>query len=272
MHARHDGHRRRSRWLWVAVVLVVVAPPAVWGLRAALRGAEAQAAFFMLRSDNPTDRKLGAWLTAEQRAPAALAFIAEQLAAGREPQADVRESFVYALGHSGDPGYFDLIAERVRSDPSGYVRQAAWLAAARLDAERFAALAAALPPPQGAWDEIGRANAWLYTGDVRGVPALLRWAREGDADQRLVASGALLKGLKPLLEVSGRWPLRSGLRAGDIWPPEFVAEIARRCAGLDLQRIADDTRPHLREAKLVQRNARRVTSARNWIARFLFWL
>ena len=75
----------------------------------------------------------------------------------------------------------------------------------------------------------------------------------------------------PLLEAAGRWPLGAELREGQIWPPELLREVQRRCAELDLQRIADDTRPHLAAAKLVQRNAHRVTSARNWIAKFLLY-
>ena len=70
---------------------------------------------------------------------------------------------------------------------------------------------------------------------------------------------------------AGRWPLEPSTDGLKPWPPELLEEFGRRCGELDLQQILDDTRPHLAAAALVQRDARRVTSARNWIARVLLY-
>lgn len=189
---------------------------------------------------------------------------------GVESDPDVREAYVYALGRSAATGYFSVIAGVVRGDPHPYVRQTAWLAAARLDAERFRALAAELPPGDDPWDRIGLAAAWVELGDPRGTPDLLRWAVEGDAQQRRTASLALYRGVAPLLEAVGRWPLSQPVVEGESWSPELVAEIARRCAGLDLAALAADTRPHVRRAALVRRNVSRLNAARARLTRLLW--
>ena len=263
--------RSEKPWQLVAVVAAGVVLVAAYFTYDVLLERKDDRLLSMLRSGNPELRKRGAWFTLEQGGSAAIEFIARQLELGQEPSADVRESYVYALGHAGDQQYRDLVATLLADDPSGYVRQAAWLALARLEPRRFVELADSYPPTDNPWDQIGRANAWLHTGDVRGMQTLMHWARQGNADQQLVACAALYKGVLPLLEAVGRWPLDAHVREGQIWPPELVAEVERRCAGLDLQRIADDTRPHLATARRVQRNAYRMTSARNRIAKFLLW-
>jgi hypothetical protein len=226
----------------------------------------------LLHSADPAQRKLGAWLTAEKAVRRGAEFIARQLELDREPAADVRESYVYALGSCGRSEHFHVVATLLATDANGYTRQTAWQTLARLDPERFGTLAASCPPAEDPWDQLGLACAWLRIGDVRGVPTLFRWAHDGNADQRLVAGRGLSKGVAPLLEVVGRWPLSAAVREGQVWPADLVAEVERRCAGLDLQHIADQSRLHLEAAHRLQRDAHRLTSARDWIARVLFSL
>lgn len=103
------------------------------------------------------------------------------------------------------------------------------------------------------------------------MQTLLHWARRGDENQQLVACRALFQGLVPLLEVAGRWPLEVEIGEGQIWPPELLTEIEHRCGELDLQRVADHVQRHLAAARRLQRDAYRLTSARNWVARILFF-
>lgn len=267
-------------WLRIALLAAaVIAAAAVAFYLAcdAVQERDDETALRMLRSEDPQRRKLGAWLAVEQEAAPAMAFIARQLEQHRESVADIRESYVYALGQFGAAQHFEMVAALITDDPSGYVRQAAWLAAARIDRDRFRALAdqamdmlaSSQPATNDAWDQIGLANACLRIGDVQAVPTLLYWAQNGNPDQQLVACGALHKGLAPLLEAAGRWPLGMELLEGQIWSPNLLDELARRCVELNLQAIADDTWPRLEAAARVQRDARRLTSARNWIVRIL---
>ncbi len=259
--------RRPSRWWWLAgaVLLCGVAAGVAWEV---LGGPKTRLPELMLRSEDPSRRKWGAWETTSDQG---FAYIADRLAEGSEAVADVREAFVYTLGQHEQARYFDLVADLALADPSGYVRQAAWLAAARIDPHRFTAWVAAASPGAAPWDELGRANGCLEAGDVSGVPVLFRWAREGDTDQQRVAFRALYTRLMPLLVAAGRWPADVVLGEIEPWPAALLDEVERRCATLDLQSIADDTRPHLAAAQLVTRNTRRVTSAREWIATVLWW-
>lgn len=242
------------------------------------RGWADRAALAQLQSHDPAVRRQGAQLAARAEAPAAWRCMAALLSAGgaesgsapAEPDPGVREAYVYALGRSGVAGYFPVIAGVIRTDAHPYVRQTAWLAAARLDPERFRALAAALPPGDEPADRIGRGAAWVELGDPRGAPDLLRWAVEGDAQQRKTASLALSRGVAPLLEAVGRWPRSQRVAEEEPWSLELVAEVARRCAGLDLAALADDTRPHVRRAALVRRNVSRLNAARARLTRLLW--
>ena len=240
--------------------------PALQLTSATVRQRQQRTLLRMLRSPQPVLRKQGAWLTLEHEKGEAIEFIAQQIAGRAETDADVRECYVYALGQTGNKQYFGVVAEVLATDPSGYVRQAAWLALARLDPRGFIALAEARPPSKDLWDQIGRAIGRLEAGDVRDIPKLLQWAQTASADQRLVVCAALYRGVRPLVEAAGRWPLGLDVAEGQLWPPELLREVGRRCATLDLQRLAEDTRPHLAAASLVCRNAYRMTSARNWIA------
>ena len=155
-------------------------------------------------------------------------------------------------------------------DADGYARAAAWLAAARIDPEHFRTLAQTRAQQRRLWDRLGVAQGQLMLGDVQALNELLQWVRAGDASQRLVASRALFKWLRPLLAVAGRWPADSTVREGEAWPAEFVSEIERRCAELDLQAIADDTRRHAARTDSVRRSANRLARARDGLAGVLF--
>jgi|GEM_PF-1188563 len=223
----------------------------------------------LLESPEPEYRKLGAWLTASHAAPRARSMIAERLRSGVENDASVRESYVYALGRAAQPEFFEIIAAVIRQERAPYVRQAAWVAAARTNPAGFRRLADEVPESDAGWDRLGRACAYLEIGDMRGVTTLLDFAAGPDAEHRRVASHALYRLVAPLLEAAGRWPLAAAVRDTDTWPPELVAEIRRRCEELDLQAVADDTRPHLGRSAFIRRNVWRLTSTRDRLARLL---
>ena len=227
------------------------------------------AATRLLRSDRPADRKQGAWLAADGKSLRAAKYIGDQLANGDEPDADVREAYIYALGR------MRLLAEAmektIERDKSGYVRQAAWLALARTDRQRFRSLAQAPPArPHDPWDRIGMAEGWLQNSDVRGVDDLLHWATAGDENQKLVASRALQKALRPMLDIAGLWPIDADVADGRTWPRELVTKVQARCAKLDLQSIVDDSQPHHQRARRVRRNMARLVGARERLRRWLF--
>ncbi len=222
----------------------------------------------LLGSDDPEQRRQAAWLAARENAPNALQDISRRIMERCETDPSVREAYVYALGRSGQPQYFDVLAAVIMGDDDAYVRQAAWIATARVAPDRFRDLAATPPPHDNAWDQVGLAAAWLEVGDTRGVAELLRYAVEGDPQQRRVAALALYRGVAPLLDAAGRWPIQANVREGEPWGPELVAEVRRRCGALDLQAIADDLRPHLARAAGLRRNVARLTSLRDRLARF----
>lgn len=261
------GRRRRLLWLALAVagVLASAGGYVVWH---ALATRHDRAAVRLLRSGDPEARRRGAWLSVQGPTPQATRLIAQQLSGERDP--NVRESYVYALGRGADPRRFELVAKVARDDPEPYVRQAAWLAAARIDALLFRDLAVREAAHDDPWDRIGLAHAWLEVGDLRGVDDLLRWAVDGTPTQRQVASLALTRGVGPLLDAAGRWPIGFNVREGESWPTELVAEVRRRCEALDLEAIAADTRPHALRAAAVRRNVGRVHGARGRLARLLF--
>jgi hypothetical protein len=107
-------------------------------------------------------------------------------------------------------------------------------------------------------------------GHRRGVEALLHWAASGSPAERQAASLALYRGLAPLLDMIGRWPIQFEVREGDAWSPELVDKVQRRYTGLPLQAMANDLLRHVPRATAVRRNVERLNGARDWIARVLF--
>lgn len=263
------GGRSWRRWggLVALAVAVPVVAVVVWGV---VVSREESAVLSLLRHEQPGKRSWGAWQAIDGQFPRAIEYIAGQLAEGREAEARVRESFVQTLGSAGRAADFPVAARLACTDGSGAVRQAAWLAAARIDPTRFAELAAAQPPAEDPWDQIGLARGCLQVGDPRGVETLLHWARAGDKDQQRAACSALSLGLVPLLELSGRWPAGVEVEEASLWPPELLDDVGRRCAAVDLQSVAERAGPHLAAARRVERDTLRMASAQGWVARFLF--
>ena len=263
--------RQRTRRVWLAAVGVagVVIIALALTLLARQRTADSDVLLW-LKSEDPSQRQLGAWLAADRRDSAGAEYIAKQLAEDAEAVADVRASYAQTLGSFGSLEHFSLVAELASADSSGVVRQAAWVAAARIDPAAFEELAESYAGGDDVWNEIGLALGYLHAGDVGDVPALLGRAGDGEEAIRLVVSSGLSQELVPLLEVAGRWPLDADVREGEPWPPALVTEIERRCASIDLQDVADRVRLHRAAARRLERDALRMTSARNWIARLLF--
>jgi HEAT repeat protein len=201
---------------------------------------------------------------ADDKLPGAAARIAQLVAA--EPDARVREAYVYALGRVARPTHFAAAALLATTDPDPYVRHAAWLAAARMDADRFRDLAGQAPPRADPWDRIGRAYGFLEAGDFRGVDDLLKLAETGDEGQRRAASMALFRNVAPVLESVGRWPVESAVRDGQIWPPALISEVRARLASLDAQRIVNELRRHARRVNQVRYLAGRLHIARDRLA------
>lgn len=222
-----------------------------------------------LASSDPQTRKQGAWAAIDHPNPA----LRQRMVAGvlgDEPIDDVREAFVYALGRIGDSGDMSAVESAIDLDPSGLVRAAAWLAAARMDPEHFRTLAATAKPARDDWDALGIAQARLLLGDPRDVDTLLRLARDGDHAQKVVAARSLTRDLLPLLDSVGQLPLDQPAWDGDTWRPASTDEIARRCAGLPLERLAVDLRQHEAAANRFRRDLARITTGRDRIAHWLF--
>jgi len=225
----------------------------------------------LLNVGSTEQRKQAAWRVAEERTgvEASLA-IRPRLETGDELDPDVREAYVYALGRVGAAGFADTVETVARTDESGYVRAAAWLALARIDADRFRQLFASQAAPEDPWDQIGLAQGWAEHGDYRGLDELLHWAEHGDHSQRVVAARALLNSVAPVLEAVGRWPLEADPQPGEPWPAELVAEVDRRARGLNLESLATEVRSRFEATKRVRRNVSRLTGARERLAQLLF--
>ena len=156
------------------------------------------------------------------------------------------------------------------NDQSGYVRQAAWLAAARSDPDRCRDLLNSPPRNTGVWDRIGAAQARLQLHDTRGVDELLRFAARGDPGQRTFAGRALYRTLAPAMTAVGRWPLNASVNPDGSWPRELVDEVERRLRRLDLHALMRETWVHVQRSDRIIRTKARLAGARDRIARILF--
>ena len=238
--------------------------PAVWRRqRLALRA--------QIESPQPQERKAAAWTAIELRDPFVEVLMVDGLY-GREPSPDVREAYVYSLGRMGDPTHLNAVRFALQYDDSGYVRAAAWLSAARLLPAAFRALALTQANPDSTWDRLGVAQGFLTLGDPRGLDDLLALAAAPDAQQRWVASNALEKGLYPLLDAAGAWPLEADpqARVNGTWPLELTTEVRRRMARLDLAAIAGDTLERVDRLAPLRRSVGKINRARETIAATLF--
>lgn len=216
----------------------------------------------MLASSQPQDRKEGAWLAADVGAT----WVANRLQAAEE-NPDVREAFIYSLGRLGVG--LEHCLQAARSDSSGYVRCAAWLAIARIDAEA-ARDALVSPGPDSAWDELGRIQAMLEIGDASAIADLVALARDGESGQRMVAVRTIGRVIYPALESVGRWPLDARLIPGELIPADVLTTILKRCEGLDLVRLMREWRSSETAARGLRRNVLKITNARDRLARLLF--
>lgn len=221
-----------------------------------------------IRASDAEQRKQAAWNAIEYPSRDLIAVMLAGLL-GREPEPNVREAYVYSLGIIGDLRNFAGIERTLDADSSGYVRCAAWLAAARMDPEHFRTLSAARGVPNNPWDRLGIAQARLSLGDARDLEVLFNEARKTDADRGLIASRALLKWLRPALDAVGRWPLRFENPEKLPWPAEWLDELEQRCASLDIADIVKDTHRQLAAAERVRRNIMRINGARAEILRFI---
>lgn len=258
---------RRMRWVgWIVLCAVVAAGSSgLWWLASPDR-----AALQLLRADAAAAWRRGAELAEGARVTAAVPLLAERLDRASDP--GTREALVWAVGRLGTSANFESVAHRAHTDEDAYVRNAAWLAAARLDAVRFRALVQAAGTPRDPWDEIGQAYGWLEIGEVRGLDALFKWAVSAPPAQRHGAILVLQRRVAPLLESVGRWPVDLSFQEGADWSAEIVAEVQHRCALVDLPAIARDSTPHAARIQSVHRAEGKLLRARERLARFLAWL
>ena len=252
--------------LAVGVILALLFPDVARRVRTA--GAQGRL-HRQMQSPDREQRKQAAWAAIECPNPV-LEELMVRGVLGDEPDAGVREAYVYALGNLGDRRVFSAIETAIDTDPSGYVRAAAWLAAARVDPEHFHTLVGTRPASRDAWDRLGVAQGRLMLGNVRDAGELFEQVRSTDGSRSHVASRALYKWLRPLLDAAGCWPADARLSEGQPWPHELVDEIEHRCATLDLQAIADDTHQHDQAAARVRRYIMRIDGARKGLISLLF--
>ncbi len=257
---------RFVRTTTLGLILAAVTTIVIWQYQ---RHRHDRAALAQLMVDQRLARHNGALEAAGEKTPHADELMATRLLADTEPDPALREVYVYALGRSEQPNHFDVIAHVIKTDNAPAVRHAAWIAAARLDPVRFRAFAEESPPPTAPWDEIGRAFAWLEVGDTRGVDTLFEWALEGTPRQQSVAGVALYRGIGPLLESAGCWPIDAGIAPDKDWTDAQVRLVRRRAARLNLQAIANDTMTHIRRSRPVHKKMGRLYSTRDRIARLL---
>jgi hypothetical protein len=223
-----------------------------------------------LHAADPQLRRAAAWALAERPDRRGELELARRLDLESETDADVREAMVHTLGQLGNPQHFGPVIRAAEFDESGFVRQAAWLSAALLDAVRFRDFIADRPPARDAWDRVGLAQARLAVGDVSAVSDLLELAADGPPEPRALAMRAIERQLAPLLELAGRWPLDAPDRASGEWPVKFLIELRRRCQELDLAALSARIRQLDHEARRLRRDIGRVIGGRERLVRLLF--
>lgn len=247
-----------------ALALLALAWTAL-GPRAARRHARTQI-LARLQAPDPQTRKQAAWDAPRLGDPELDLFLAQQLTSG-EADEGVREAYAYALGHVAGAHSRGALELAIDLDDSGYVRAAAWLALARTSAERFASVATRHADRDSLWDRLGIAQGRLWLGDTSAAETVFESALRGDELQRWVATRAIQRSIRPLLDAAGRWPLA---QTADDWPPEAVARVRGAAQELDLAALAADSRAHIEAAQSVRQAARKYSSASARIAGWLF--
>lgn len=263
---------RAIRWrAWVALVALGALLAVIWFLapfsprQAHLRRLEIRAA---LASDDARVRKQAAWRAIEEPDPFSEVALT-QMVLGGEEDAAVREACVYALGRIGKPENFAAVEFAIDLDDSGVVRASAWVAAARLDPDHCRRLLESAKSGDE-WDRLGVAHARLLLGDVSDVATLLTLAESSDWGLSCGAGAALQRGLRPLLEAIGRWPLKSDPPLNAPWPAGLIATVRERSNEIDLAALAADTLPRIAEARRAKRGIEKVKTARERISAWLF--
>ncbi len=216
-------------------------------------------------------RKQAAWRLADRGvwAPAC-----DQMAAALadpDPNAaideHVREAYAYALGQIRDPRATDALLHTVQSDASGFVRQAAWVALARVAPRTFEQQAAAATDND--WDELGRLCGRMELRDFAAAGQLVDLARSDQVWLREVAKRAVAKWLGPTLDAAGLLPIGLAETRPEAWSSEDVAALARRVNWIDLPAAARATEQQLAAARDVRRTMGKLITARERLARLL---
>ncbi|MBN2447648.1 MAG: hypothetical protein JXO22_13020 [Phycisphaerae bacterium] len=223
----------------------------------------------LLNSEQAEDHKRGAWLAADTGHIVVLDELVHRVTERAETP-DVREAYVYSLGLLGDSRATDALLAVIATEQSGYLRQAAWLALARVNADAFREQAAQVGDADE-WDRIGLAQGYMELGEYGDVPLLVTEALASDTWRGDIAARAIQRWVSPLLDAVGRWPLELAEVRPEDWTGEQVALVAERIDATDLQAIADDTLPHLEKSRHVHSNEAKLNKARDRIARVLFW-
>ncbi|HOO17016.1 MAG: HEAT repeat domain-containing protein [Phycisphaerae bacterium] len=260
----------KRRLAGLAVVAAIVAVSAVVIVPELWRAAAERHLMHLLTSTDEEARKQGAWQAVTRSPGPATDFMCAALSQGREPSPGVRESYVYALGRMRLQSALPLLLRLARADESGYVRQAAWIAAARVDFEQFRAAAREVENCADTWDRIGIATALMEADDFSQLDLLFDVAASGDDFQRNVAAAALRRYLRPLLQAAGRWPVNAEISVDGAWSPAFIAEVRGRAASLNLPQIAAHSRPEQQGTETLRRMIRRIYGARERVVRALY--
>lgn len=264
---------QRSQLIFRIILALVVVGVLLTVFETRFRGPASRRAMRLVLelSDMPAEQKRRiAWDAAAEPDEAVAIALRYALARCREFEPDVAEPFVYALGYNPGPETTSTLWSVLQVESRGDVRAAAWLALARADASAFRALVGGVPPADDLWERLGRAQAWLLLGDLRGADDLLRAARDGDHGQRVVAARALQKWLAPQLAAAGVWPCRFDPAPGDEWPAELLDLVKQRCAEVRLAALTENCRAAFARNANVLHDVGRIMGARRRLVRLLF--
>ncbi len=259
---------RRGRSASFAFALLALTLAGYWGTTEVMRFVNRQRFLATLRTADGESAKRAAWWVADANRTKFAPQVREALARP-DISADYREALVYTLGKLRDADAIPPLRALLAGEGSGVVRQAAWLALARIEPQAFLTTAGDASLRRSEWDELGIAVGRVAAGDWAGLRDVLQWAQTGDVDQRQIACRTLDRVVKPLLEAAGRWPVDFRPKAGEVWETARVAEIARRTSEVDLAKVALDGAQHEKRREGVEKNVRRLASGRAYLAWFL---